>query len=85
MQQAAADTNQTWDPHHGWKGYVTGGAASVSDVRSQVSPDVLSPPRPNRSHQRPRTEAPLMIDVEGENEKINIFDNLHDDGPYFEI
>jgi hypothetical protein len=82
MKRAAAETNKTWDPRHGWANYVT----ETDDVPSQFTPEVLSPPRPNRSNNhRIRTQAPLMIDVEGEDEKINIFDDLRDCGPYFEV
>jgi hypothetical protein len=82
MKQAAAESNNTWDPRHGWAKYVM----EPNDVRSQLTPEVLSPPRPNRSNsERTRTQAPLMIDVEGEDEKINIFDDLRDTGPLYEI
>jgi hypothetical protein len=82
MKRAAAETNNSWDPHHGWANYVI----ESNDVRSQFTPEVSSPPRPNRTNNpRARTQAPLMIDVEGEDEKINLFDDMSDCGPYFEV
>eukprot|EP00980_Cylindrotheca_fusiformis_P017158 scaffold5281_cov127-Cylindrotheca_fusiformis.AAC.7 len=85
MKRAALATNQTWDANHGFRGHKADTLGSPSDERLQIFQNVPYPPRINRSHRRPQTQAPLMIGAEGEDERINILETGHGGGLYFEI
>ncbi|KAL3944477.1 MAG: hypothetical protein SGBAC_001454 [Bacillariaceae sp.] len=83
MKQAASVANRKWEPKRGFepehgnaRSYPAG--ASVADTQSISTIGASTPPRDQYS-------APLMIDIEGENERMNVFDNFFDASRYGEI
>ncbi|CAJ1935719.1 unnamed protein product [Cylindrotheca closterium] len=85
MKHAASAANRKWEPRHGFepdhnnnngttRSYYT---ANVSDSQSLSTLGASSTPP-----KRDQYQAPLMIDIEGENERMNVFDQFFDPSMY---
>lgn len=83
MKQAASAANRKWEPRNGFGPEQTTDArtyhaSSVADSHSMSTIGASTPPRDPY-------QAPLMIDVEGENERMNVFDHYFDASAYGEV
>mmetsp|Transcript_35737 Transcript_35737/g.86482 ORF Transcript_35737/g.86482 Transcript_35737/m.86482 type:complete len:257 (-) Transcript_35737:90-860(-) len=83
MKQAATAANRKWEPRHGFEPQHADArsyhAASVADTQSMSTLGASSTPPRNQY------QAPLMIDIEGENERMNVYDHFFDASRYGEI
>jgi len=82
MKQAASAANRKWEPRHGF-GPENADSRSyhVSNVPDNHSLSTFGASIPPRD----QFQAPLVIDVEGENERINVFDHFFDASTYGEV
>lgn len=80
MKQAASAANRKWEPKHGFEHSNGTQASSVAGTQSlSLTGASITPPREHNQQQYQRYQAPLMIDIEGENERMNVYDHFFDD------